>query len=112
MEGKGETIQNAMPIPTNPARIYNKSIIEFIGNKDDLSAMLLSAERYALGRATYIVNWTCEVIARNLNLVTLKDKKVMIRDIKNASYLGWECDIKEWNKLLAKLENAVETEES
>ena len=85
--------------------------IKFNGKKDDLSAMLLSAERYALGRATYIVNWTCEVIANNLDLITLKNKKVMIRDIKQASYLGWECDIKEWNKLLKILEKATEREE-
>ena len=84
--------------------------IKFNGNKDDLSAMLVSAERYALGRTTYMVQWTCEVIANNLNLVTLKDKKVMIRDIKNASYLGCECDVKEWNKLLEKLENEVKME--
>lgn len=112
MEIQGHTIQNGEPSPTNPARIYNKDVFELMGNKVDLSMIFLSAERYALGRTTYMVQWTCEVIANNLNLVTLKDKKVMIRDIKNAGYLGWECDIKEWNKLLEKLENAVETEES
>lgn len=85
--------------------------IKFNGSRDDLSAMLLSAERYALGRTTYMVQWTCEVIENNLDLVTLHDKKVMIRDIKQASYLGWECDIKEWNKLLKILEKATEREE-
>jgi len=85
--------------------------IKFNGKKDDLSAMLLSAERYALGRATYIVNWTCEVLTNNLDLITLHDKKVMIRDIKQASYLGWDCDKKEWMNLLKILENKVESEE-
>lgn len=85
--------------------------IKFNGNKNDLSAMLLSAERYALGRQTYIVQWTCEIIANNLDLVTLHDKKVMIRDIKEASYLGWEYDVKEWNKLLKFLEASVKEEE-
>lgn len=85
--------------------------IKFNGKKDDLSAMLLSAERYALGRTTYMVQWTCEVIANNLDLISLKDKKVMIRDIKEASYLGWDCDVKEWNNLLKILEKRVEEEE-
>ena len=34
--------------------------IKINGKGEDLSAMLLSAERYALGRQTYIVQWTCE----------------------------------------------------
>lgn len=111
MEIQGESIQNRKPSPTNPARIYNKDVFELMGNKVDLSMIFLSAERYALGRATYIVQWTCEVLANNLDLITLKDKKVMIRDIKNASYLGWEIDKNEWFKLLKILENAVEEEE-
>jgi hypothetical protein len=111
MEIQGHTIQNGEPSPTNPARIYNKDVFEFMGNKVDLSMIFLSAERYALGRATYIVNWTCEVIANNLDLITLKDKKVMIRDIKNASYLGWECDKRDWMNLLKILEKRVEEEE-
>lgn len=117
MEIQGHTIQNGEPSPTNPARIYNKSVFEFMGNKDDLSAMLLSAERYALGRATYIVNWTCEVIANNLDLITLKDKKVMIRDIKEQADkdydrpYGWECDKRDWMNLLEILEKRVEEEE-
>ena len=92
--------------------------IKFNGNRDDLSAMLLSAERYALGRQTYIVQWTCEVISNNLELVTLHDKLIMIRDIKeqadkgyNRPY-GWDCDEKEWMKLLKILENEIEKEES
>ena len=36
------------------------------GNKDDLSMILVSAERYALGRKTYIVQWTCEFIKNNI----------------------------------------------
>lgn len=52
------------------------------GTKSDISAMLLSAERYALGRQTYIVDWTCEFISNNLHLILERDKKVMIRDIK------------------------------
>lgn len=55
--------------------------IKINGKTEDLSAMLIGAERYALGRKTYIVQWTCEFIGSNLHLLTEKDKQVMIRDI-------------------------------
>lgn len=79
--------------------------INIHGNKDDLSAMLLSAERYALGRQTYIVNWTCEFIGKNKHLLRDSDKKVMIRDIKQCKDYGWDCDKEDWLKLLEILED-------
>ena len=85
-----------------PEKEYNKNImkIKFNGNSDDISAMLVSAERYALGRQTYIVQWTCEVIGGNTHLLTTKDLKVMIRDIEQCNKYGWDCDEKEWLELL------------
>lgn len=77
--------------------------IDINGNKEDISAMLIGAERYALGRRTYIVQWTCEFIWCNLHLLTEKDKNVMIRDIEQAYYYGDECDEKCWIALLSKL---------
>lgn len=78
--------------------------VEINGEKEDLSAMLVSAERYALGRRTYIVYWTYEFISKNLHLLTEKDKKVMIRDIENAVSYGDDCDKKCWMNLLDNLE--------
>lgn len=80
--------------------------IDVNGSKSDLSAMLLSAERYALGRQTYIVEWTCEFIANNLHLILEKDKKVMIRDIREQGKYGYgqQCDTESWLKLLSILE--------
>lgn len=43
--------------------------IDINGNQEDISAMLIGAERYALGRRTYIVQWTCEFIGDNLHLL-------------------------------------------
>ena len=43
--------------------------VKINGKLEDISAMLLSAERYALGRRTYIVDWTCEFIRNNLHLI-------------------------------------------
>ena len=76
------------------------------GNQTDLSMLLVSAERYALGRRTYIVSWTCDVIKNNLHLLTKKDKDVMIRDIESAVNYGDSCDEREWKKLLKVLKES------
>lgn len=81
--------------------------ININGDLQDISAMLLSAERYALGRRTYIVEWTCNFIENNLNLITLKDKQVMIQDIEKCNNLGDECDKKDWEILLQILKNNI-----
>lgn len=75
-------------------------IFNFKGGQSDLSMLLVSAERYALGRRTYIVSWTCDVIKNNLKLLTEKDKKVMIRDIESAISYGDSCDERDWKELL------------
>jgi len=80
--------------------------VKINGNKDDLSMILVSAERYALGRKTYIVNWTCDFIENNLALLTEKDKQIMIRDLENPISYGDECDEKDWKRLLAVLKGA------
>ena len=80
--------------------------VKINGDKDDLSMVLVSAERYALGRRTYIVNWTCEFIENNLHLLSNKDRQVMIRDLENPISYGDECDEKEWKILLAMLKGA------
>lgn len=84
------------------------------GNIEDISSMILSAERYALGRMTYMVEWTCSFISKNLHLVTEGNKIVMIRDIEQAikdGQYGWECDKQEWLKLLNQLKKEVFTNE-
>ena len=80
--------------------------IEFKGEAEDLSMMLVSAERYALGRRTYIVGWTCEIIKKNMYLLSEKDKQVMIRDLENPISYGDECDKQEWMLLLKKLKGS------
>lgn len=77
--------------------------IDINGNQEDISAMMIGAERYALGRKTYIVSWTCEFIGNNLHLLTEKDKGVMIRDIEEAYDYGDDCDEVCWKTLLKKL---------
>lgn len=82
--------------------------IKFNGEAEDISMMLVSAERYALGRRTYIVEWTCEIIKKNMHLLSDKDKKVMIRDLENPISYGDEFDKQEWMLLLKKLRREIE----
>lgn len=84
--------------------------IKFNGEAEDISMILVSAERYALGRRTYIVSWTCEIIKKNMHLLSEKDKKVMIRDIETAISYGDECDKQEWMLLLKKLRKEIEND--
>lgn len=81
--------------------------IKFNGEAEDISMILVSAERYALGRRTYIVSWTCEIIKKNMHLLSGKDKAVMIRDIETAISYGDECDKQEWMNLLQMLRKEI-----
>lgn len=82
--------------------------INFKGDTQDISMILVSAERYALGRQTYIVSWTCELIKKNLHLITEKDKKVMIEDIEKCKDYGNFIDELCWLKLLEVLKKSLE----
>ena len=82
--------------------------IDFNGDSNDISMILVSSERYALGRRTYIVQWTCKIILNNLSLITNKDLLVMIRDLENSISYGDDCDEAQWKSLLVKLKSEVE----
>lgn len=84
--------------------------INFKGDIQDISMILVSAERYALGRQTYIVSWTCELIKKNLHLITKKDKQVMIEDIEKCKDYGNFIDELCWLKLLEILKKSLEEE--
>ena len=77
------------------------------GKIEDISAMIVGAERYALGGRTYMVQWTCEFIKNNLHLITNKDKQVIIRDIEHPISYGDECDKECWMQLLKILKMEV-----
>ncbi len=79
-----------------------KTSVTINGEIEDISAMLVGAVRYALGRRTYIVDWTCEFIKNNMHLLLEKDKKVIIRDIEQQKNYGYgdKCDEACWLALL------------
>lgn len=89
------------------AKILDDKRIKLNGKIDDLSAMIVGAERYALGRRTYIVQWTCEFIKNNLHLITNKNKQVIIKDLENPISYGDECDKECWMQLLKILKMEV-----
>ncbi len=77
------------------------------GEIADISAMLVCAVRYALGRRTYIVQWTCEFIRNNTHLLIDKDIQVMIRDIEQQKQYSYrdKCDEECWLSLLNYLKD-------
>ena len=78
----------------------------------DYENIVISAVRYALGRMTYIVNTTVEYVLKDIEQGKLSKNclYVMRKDIKEAKHLGMECDIKDWQRLLKKIDEVMEEE--
>lgn len=60
--------------------------------------MLISAVRYAMGRRTYIVNWTVSYIMPLISDMDTKVLHIMKRDYEDAASLGDACDIQDWGR--------------
>ena len=75
----------------------------------DYEHIVISAERYALGRMTYIVELTVNYILQEIEENKLSDSclDVIREDINSAKNLGMDCDKKEWLKLLNKIEEVI-----
>ena len=71
--------------------------------------IVISAERYALGRMTYIVEITVNYILQEIEEDKLSDSclNVIRNDIKEARDYGMECDKKQWLKLLNRIEEVI-----
>ena len=71
--------------------------------------IVISAERYALGRKTYIVELTVNYILQEIKEDKLSDSclNVIRKDIKEAKDYGMECDQKQWLKLLNRIEEVI-----
>jgi len=69
----------------------------------DKSITLMCAQRYALGRMTYVVGSVTSQIIENWNVFSESDKQVMLKEIKEAieqDRAGMECDILRWNEVI------------
>lgn len=71
--------------------------------------IIISAERYALGRMTYIVEITTNYISKEIRRGKLSKSclKIIERDIEDAKDLGMEYDKQQWLKLLELIEETI-----
>ena len=75
----------------------------------DYEQIVISAERYALGRMTYIVGITVNYILQEIEEDKLSDSclDIIREDINSTKNLGMECDKKQWLKLLERIEEVI-----
>lgn len=75
----------------------------------DYEHIVISAERYALGRMTYVVETTVKYILREIENNKLGGHclTVLRNDIKDAKDYGMDCDKEQWIKLLNKIEEVI-----
>lgn len=73
---------------------------------DDFETILVCAERYALGRQTYIPMLVINYIIPLLPKLSDKTLAVFERDIEDAGYYGDEIiDKPDWMRFLEKIKN-------
>lgn len=75
----------------------------------DYEHIVISAERYALGRMTYIVELTVNYILQEIEDGKLSDRclDIIRKDIKEAKDYGMDCDKQQWLKLLNRIEEVI-----
>lgn len=76
---------------------------------EDYEQIVISAERYALGRMTYIVKLTVNYIMHEIEDDKLSDKclSVILQDLKDCNNFGQYCDKLEWKKLQKRIEEVI-----
>ncbi len=66
---------------------------------DDFEQILISAERYALGRTTYIVEMTVDYIMPLIPGLADNTLYIILTDIQKEPNLGMEFDARAWHSL-------------
>ena len=76
---------------------------------EDYEHIVISAERYALGRMTYIVELTVNYIMQEIEDNKLSDQclAVILQDLKDCTYFGNYCDEREWKRLKERIEEVI-----
>lgn len=75
-----------------------------VQNPDD-AMILIAAFRYALGRATYIVEHVVSFILHNWDQLGVADKNLIVREIldaKDRGAVGQDCDWTQWKRILRR----------
>ena len=89
-----------------------KRKIKVVKLNDDLQEMLISFVRYALGRRTYMVEWTVQYITPLLPDFGDKELSVMLRDVSEWLYRRADGEpddiVKEWQRFAKHLQEALE----
>jgi hypothetical protein len=78
---------------------------------DDLFMLLCSAVRYALGRRTYVVEWTTSLVRRLWPRLKKEQRNTLLRDVREAveraeamnTTVGMPMDHETWTRLIADL---------
>lgn len=80
----------------------------------DYEHIVISAVRYALGRMTYIVSTTVGYVLKDIEQNKLSEQclKIIENDIKGCKNYGMDCDKVEWLKLLNKIKEVLNNENS
>lgn len=67
---------------------------------DDFGGLLNCAIRYSLGRKTYVVSDTCNIIRKNISVLDDRTIGCAERDIREAGDYGADIDKQEWIEAL------------
>ncbi len=84
-------------------------------NKSVYEQILISAVRYALGRATYIVGTTTDEVTRVWNELSENTRTVIRRDVSEAldrGQVGMEMDDSRWRHLISFMDDHTAQESS
>ena len=86
--------------------------IKLVKLNNDLQEMLISSVRYALGRRTYMAEWTVKYITPLLPDFYDKELWVMLRDVSEWLYRYAEGEpddiVKEWQRFAKHLQEELE----
>lgn len=71
----------------------------------EFRTLIISAFRYALGRKTYIVSDTCDLIINHWEYLSKHEKKLICEEIEHAiehGMAGMSCDMACWEEVLER----------
>lgn len=71
---------------------------------NELDILCVCAERYAMGRRTYVVGEVCGIIKSHIKDLEDNTLYVIQEDIERSTNFGMDIDKAEWDKLLKAIQ--------